>query len=233
MDISYFSDAEKKAKFERDYCTEVARDAGVSDDQVQVLSITSGSVVVESRVEFVTEEAAVAYESSVNEADSTVFSDDFTSTYGDVTIDRVSVAKVETSSPPPSTSTRRTNTHSEEDQEDDDGETVKVMHVVLVVLGAIGLSAGLAFFILPRFKSWMQPDRSEGSDNVNRPASQSTASSGFEINRPSTIMAQWGRVVRDEDDKAANDQEARKTRLNPEFRKQSTVNPLFDRPRDV
>ncbi|KAK3270748.1 hypothetical protein CYMTET_20870 [Cymbomonas tetramitiformis] len=229
MDISYFTDADNEAKFKLDYCKEVAQDAGVSIDQVTVLSIKSGSVVVESRVEFASEEDATTFESTVNEDNPNVFSDTFTTTYGDVTIDKVSVAEVETSSPPPSTSSSQ----SEEDQEDDDEEGVKVMHVVMGVLGAVGLSAGLAYFILPRFKSWRQPDQAEGSDNAGRPASQSNASSGFEMNRPSTIMAQWGRVVHDEEDNAANDQEAGTFGMKSENRKQSTVNPLFDRPADV
>eukprot|EP00854_Cymbomonas_tetramitiformis_P013180 gene13180-15572_t len=120
-----------QAKFKLDYCKEVAQDAGVSIDQVTVLSIKSGSVVVESRVEFASEEDATTFESTVNEDNPNVFSDTFTTTYGDVTIDKVSVAEVETSSPPPSTSSSQ----SEEDQEDDDEEGVKVMHVVMGVLG--------------------------------------------------------------------------------------------------
>ncbi|KAK3258945.1 hypothetical protein CYMTET_32034 [Cymbomonas tetramitiformis] len=133
MDISNFDDSTYKSQFVSLYSNEVAREAGVEESSVHVLDIVPGSVVVESLVDFESQEDATKFIEKVmrsqqsNDTNYTMFSEEFTQTYGAAMITEVS--SVVEPSPPPSQSD--SDTEGDDSNSSDGGDDLVILYAVL------------------------------------------------------------------------------------------------------
>lgn len=78
------ADAARMASFSADVQRNLAAAAGVSTDNVGILNVTAGSVVVTSRIAMASQAAAEALVSRATSAPSSLFDPSFTSNYGPV-----------------------------------------------------------------------------------------------------------------------------------------------------
>jgi hypothetical protein len=101
LELASFSDLTFKSTFETSYKSAVASAAGVTVNQVEILSIKAGSVVVDSAI-LVTDEAAGSAIASQLQSSTTTLSTALSASYGAVTVSAPAVQSIR-SPPPPST----------------------------------------------------------------------------------------------------------------------------------
>lgn len=123
-------------EFIMNYSAEVAEAANVSVDLTDVLNISAGSVLVDTRVALPDVEQANVFEAELA-SDSTIFSEAFVEEYGNVTVDNITTI-IMASSPPPAT---RAPPNSNTDGSDDD----PVYTAVIISVGTV-LCIGLLIF---------------------------------------------------------------------------------------
>lgn len=224
LDISQFDDESFKANFIEDYRTELAQSAEVSLDAVKVLDIYSGSVMVESQLEFEDEDNAASFQTTL-ESEDTVFSQDFTEEYGEVAIE--STTLVARASPPPSTSVSAGTTGSS--TSDDDSTSSASLSASMLAMVVLGAAATLISAAL--FARHLLQKQAHGDDQSEQTSDLGSSDPAIheQNQRESQLMVRGQTTWADDPEEGRQKVSVRGHKLGINLA--TTVNPLFKRSR--
>lgn len=144
--MSSFENATFAASFQEEFRISMASSAQVSVEDVTIIEIKSGSVVVSSEVACSSEEAANSFSLQLTEEVATVFSDSFFDDFGDVESENVATLVYYSPSPPPSSI-------GEVSSPDDNGATSSASAMPGIIAGTAAgfiLLVAAALFVMRR-----------------------------------------------------------------------------------